>query len=85
MFKGPKGVEGGPGGPMGYLGDPMEPSDWFDESSDDSEAYMPLYKRSRFLARAGVQTDGWAGPSEVVQEVLADLISVMMWPTLYSK
>ena len=26
----------------------------------------------------------WAGPSEVVREVLADLLSVMMWPTLYS-
>ena len=33
------------------------------------KAFMPLYKGSRFLARAG----GWTNQSEVVQEVLADL------------
>ena len=73
MFRGPKGR---PWGQERYLGDPMGPTNWFDESSDDSEAYMPVNKWSRFLVRAG--------PSEVVQEVLADLLSVMMWPTLYS-
>ena len=39
MFRGPKGAEGGPLGPFGSegcLGDPLGPSGWFDECSDDS-------------------------------------------------
>ena len=38
--QGSLGVDGGglgvPGGQGGHLGDPMGPSGWFDESSDDS-------------------------------------------------
>ena len=30
------GGQGDPGGQGGHPGDHMEPSDWFDESSDDS-------------------------------------------------
>ena len=39
LFKGHWGSRGGAGGPRGsrgYQGDPMGPSGWFDESSDDS-------------------------------------------------
>ena len=41
MLRGPKGR---PWGQERYLGDPMGPSHWIDESSDDSEAYMPVNK-----------------------------------------
>ena len=41
MFRGPKGR---PLGQERYLGDPKGPSNWFGESSDDSEAYMPVNK-----------------------------------------
>ena len=36
VIGGPWGGLGAPGGQGGHLGDPMRPSGWFDESSDDS-------------------------------------------------
>ena len=56
LFRDSRGLMGGggPRGSRGHLGDPLGPSGWFDESSD--EAYMPVYKVIQtFLACA--QTD----------------------------
>ena len=35
LLRGPRGLIGGGHWPGGRLGDPMGPSGWFDESSDD--------------------------------------------------
>ena len=56
-------------GKEGCLGDPMGPTGWFDESSDDSKCmYVCLYIRDSDFSSGRV-----GSRPEVVQEVLADL------------
>ena len=48
---GGEGVQEVPGGQGGHLGDPMRPSSWFDECSDDSGGiYACIYVIQIFLA-----------------------------------
>ena len=54
LFRGLRGSMGGAGvlgGEGWHLVDPLGPSGWFDESSEDSGGYMPVYKWFRFHGR----------------------------------